>query len=78
MSEVLNIEDRVKAIIAEQVCESTVELDKSLAKDYGADSLDQVELVMTLEDEFGVFISDEDAWKLDRVQQFVDAVRSRV
>ena len=78
MSEVLSIEDRVKAIIAEQVCESTVALDKSLAKDYGADSLDQVEIVIFIEDEFGIEIDDEVAWKLNTVQQFVDAVRSRI
>ena len=78
MSEVLNIEDRVKAIIAEQVCESTVELGKSLAKDYGADSLDQVEIVIFLEDEFGIEIDDEVAWKLDKVSDFVDAVRTRI
>lgn len=72
------IESRVKAIIAEQVCESTVELDKSFARDYGGDSLDQFEVILALEDEFEIRIDDELGWKLDTVQQFVDAVRSRV
>lgn len=80
MSEVQNIEDRVKAIIADQLAYSpdAIELDKSIATDYGADSIDQVEIVMAIEDSFGFYIPDDDAWRLDKVQQFVDAVRSRV
>lgn len=74
-----NIVERVSRIIAEQLSYPLVEIRPggSLARDYGADSLDQVEIVLAIEDEFGFYIGDEAAWKLDTVQQFIDAVRNR-
>jgi acyl carrier protein len=69
-----DIETRVKKIIAEQlgVEESQVTNDKAFVADLGADSLDTVELVMALEDEFSIEIPDEDAEKITNVQQAID------
>ena len=69
-----DIEVRVKKIIAEQlgVEESQVTIEIAFVADLGADSLDSVELVMALEDEFGIEIPDEDAEKITTVQNAVD------
>ena len=69
-----SIEQRVKAIVAEQlgVKEEEVTNESSFVDDLGADSLDTVELVMALEEEFETEIPDEDAEKITTVQNAVD------
>jgi acyl carrier protein len=71
-----SIEKRVKEIVAEQlgVDEGQVTNEASFMDDLGADSLDTVELVMALEEEFEVEISDEDAEKIQTVQDAVDYI----
>ena len=74
-----SVEDKVKHIIVEQlgVDEEEVKAPASFVDDLGADSLDVVELVMALEEEFGLEISDEDAEKLTTVQQATEYIQSR-
>ena len=75
-----NVEQRVKKIVAEQlgVNEVDVKNESSFVNDLGADSLDTVELVMALEEEFECEIPDEDAEKITTVQQAVDYVKAHV
>ncbi len=70
------IEERVKKIIVEQlgVDESEVKNEASFVDDLGADSLDTVELVMALEEEFDTEIPDEEAEKITTVQAAIDYV----
>jgi acyl carrier protein len=71
-----SIAERVKQIVAEQlgVDEDQVTNEASFMEDLGADSLDTVELVMALEEEFDIEISDEDAEKIQTVQDAVDYI----
>ncbi len=71
-----SIAERVKQIVAEQlgVDEDQVTNEASFMDDLGADSLDTVELVMALEEEFDIEISDEDAEKIQTVQDAVDYI----
>ncbi len=68
--------ERIKQIVAEQlgVDEDQVTKEASFMDDLGADSLDTVELVMALEEEFDIEISDEDAEKIQTVQNAIDYV----
>ena len=71
-----NIEQRIRKIVAEQlgVNEAEVKNDSSFVNDLGADSLDTVELVMALEEEFECEIPDEQAEKINTVQEAIDYV----
>ena len=73
-----SIEEKVKHIIVEQlgVDQAEVKAEAKFVDDLGADSLDVVELVMALEEEFSLEISDEDAEKLQTVQQAVDYIKA--
>jgi acyl carrier protein len=75
-----NIEQRVKKIVAEQlgVNESEIKTESSFVDDLGADSLDTVELVMALEEEFECEIPDEEAEKITTVQQAIDYINTHL
>ena len=73
-----NVEQRIKKIVAEQlgVNEADVKSESSFVDDLGADSLDTVELVMALEEEFECEIPDEQAEKINTVQQAIDYINA--
>jgi acyl carrier protein len=75
-----NIEERVKKIVAEQlgVKEEDVKPEASFVDDLGADSLDTVELVMALEEEFETEIPDEEAEKITTVQLAIDYINKHL
>src|SRR5512146_2335261 len=75
-----NVEQRVKKIVAEQlgVNEAEIKNESSFVDDLGADSLDTVELVMALEEEFETEIPDDDAEKITTVQQAIDYVSTHL
>ena len=75
-----NIEDRVRKIDAEQlgVKEEEVKAEASFVDDLGADSLDTVELVMALEEEFETEIPDEEAEKITTVQLAIDYINTNL
>jgi len=70
------VEEKIKKIICEQldVAEKDVVPEASFVDDLGADSLDQVELIMAMEEEFDVSIPDEDAEKIGTVQDALDYI----
>jgi acyl carrier protein len=74
----MSIEDRVAKIVVEQlgVKEDEVKHEASFVDDLGADSLDTVELVMALEEEFDTEIPDEEAEKITTVQAAIDYVKA--
>ena len=74
----MSIGERVKKIIVEQlgVKEEDVKPEASFVEDLGADSLDTVELVMALEEEFDIEIPDEEAEKITTVQSAIDYVQN--
>jgi len=75
-----DIEERVKSIIVKQlgVKEGDVKNESKFIEDLGADSLDTVELVMGLEEEFDTEIPDEEAEKITSVQEAVDYVNNNL
>ncbi|CAN5216302.1 acyl carrier protein [soil metagenome] len=76
VSNVNTIEERVKKIVAEQLGlkEDEITNEASFVDDLGADSLDTVELVMALEEEFETEIPDEDAEKIETIQKAIDYI----
>jgi acyl carrier protein len=74
-----DVDAKVKKIISEQlgVPEADVKPEASFVNDLGADSLDTVELVMALEEEFGVEIPDEDAEKIATVQNAIEYIKAK-
>jgi len=74
------VEERIKKIIAEQlgVEEDDVVPEAKFVEDLGADSLDTVELVMALEEEFEIEIPDEDAEKIQTVASAVEFIKEKV
>lgn len=79
MRDTVAVEEKVKRIIVEElgVEESAVSPDAKFIEDLGADSLDTVELVMRLEEEFGLEIPDEDAEKILTVRDAVQYITDR-
>jgi acyl carrier protein len=74
-----NIEQRIKKIITEKldVKEENILNNSSFVDDLGADSLDTVELIMALEEEFDIEISDEEAEKINTIQQSIEYIKHR-
>ncbi|MBQ2864312.1 MAG: acyl carrier protein [Clostridia bacterium] len=70
--------DRIKSLLSSQlgIKEDRIQLKSRILEDLGADSLDLVELLMTLEDEFNVTVSDEDAVKLKTVEDIVKIIEA--
>ena len=74
----MSVEDRVRKIVCEQlgVSNDDVNKDSSFVDDLGADSLDTVELVMALEEEFDLEIADEEAEKISTVDEAVNYINT--
>ncbi|SFV65540.1 Acyl carrier protein [hydrothermal vent metagenome] len=73
----MSIEDRVKEVVKEQLdVKGDVDNNASFIDDLGADSLDTVELVMSLEEEFDCEIPDDEAEKITTVQEAIDYVNN--
>jgi len=72
----MSVEEKIKKIICEQleVSEEDVVPEASFVDDLGADSLDQVELIMAMEEEFDISISDEEAEKIVTVQDAIEYI----
>jgi len=76
----MSIEEKIKKIICEQleVDEKDVIPEASFVDDLGADSLDQVELIMAMEEEFGISISDEEAEKIATVRNAIEYIEKNM
>jgi acyl carrier protein len=75
----MSVEDKMKKIIAEKLSVDMEEIvpEASFVDDLGADSLDLVELIMSMEEEFDTDISDEDAEKIVTVQDAIDYINAQ-
>lgn len=75
-----SVEERVKEIISEQLGleKEDIQTEASFIDDLGADSLDIVEMIMTIEDEFDIEISDEDAEKIVTVQDAINYINDKL
>ncbi len=80
MEEKMNVEEKVKNIIVEQlgVEPEQVKPEAQFVNDLGADSLDTVELIMALEEEFNIDIPDEQAEKIKTVGEAIDHIKAKV
>jgi len=80
MEEKMNVEEKVKNIIVEQlgVEPEQVKPEAQFVNDLGADSLDTVELIMALEEEFNIDIPDEQAEKIKTVGEAIEHIKSKV
>ena len=76
----MSVEEKIKKIICEQleVSEEDVVPGASFVDDLGADSLDQVELIMAMEEEFDISISDEEAEKIATVQNAIEYIEQNI
>jgi acyl carrier protein len=76
----MSVEEKIKKIICEQleVDEKDVIPEASFVDDLGADSLDQVELIMAMEEEFGISISDEEAEKIATVRNAIEYIEKSI
>ncbi|MDX1815258.1 MAG: acyl carrier protein [Thermodesulfobacteriota bacterium] len=74
----MSVEKKVKEIVAEQLGKDSSEVtnEASFIDDLGADSLDIVELVMAMEDEFGIEIPDEEAEKIKTVKDVIEYIKA--
>lgn len=72
--------DKVKSLIVSQlnIKEDKIKPNCLIVEDLGADSLDVVEMLMTLEDEFNISVTDDEALKLKTVQQIVDLIETKI
>ncbi len=75
----MSLEDKIKKVIAEKLGVEIEEVvpDAAFVDDLGADSLDLVELIMSMEEEFDIEISDEDAEELETVKDAIDYINER-
>jgi len=80
VSDMASVEERVKEIISEQLGleKEDIQTEASFIDDLGADSLDIVEMIMTIEDEFDIEISDEDAEKIVTVQDAINYINDKL
>lgn len=71
-----NMIERVKELVSEQlgIDKNTVTAESNIIEDLGADSLDVIEMLMTLEEEFGITIPDEKINQIKTIQQIVDLI----